>query len=91
MDLKDLSCFSIFTQVEPSLVPRLLPDFISQPWRKINSPQLLDKIWEWPGNKTRLNFGKDTYILQAFSALEAGLPIKLGRRVTKILSLRHNR
>ena len=33
-----------------SLVPRPLPDFISQPWRKIDfSPRLRDKIWEWPG------------------------------------------
>ena len=36
-----------------SLIPWPLPDFISQPWRKIGfSPQLRDKIWEWPGNKT---------------------------------------
>ena len=37
-----------------SLVPRLPPDFIPQPWKKIStnfSPQLWDKIWEWPGNK----------------------------------------
>ena len=27
-----------------SLVPRPLPDFISQPW-------LRDKIWEWPGDE----------------------------------------
>ena len=27
---------------------RPLPDFISQPWRKLGSPQLQDKIWEWP-------------------------------------------
>ena len=33
-----------------SLVPRPLPDFISQLWRKIVfSPQLWDKTWEWPG------------------------------------------
>ena len=35
----------------PSLLPRPLPDFISQLWR--NSPQLGDKIWEWPGNEAR--------------------------------------
>ena len=35
-----------------SLVPRPLPDFISQPWRKVDfSPQLRDKIWEWPGDE----------------------------------------
>ena len=28
-----------------SLIPRPLPDFISQPW-------LRDKIWEWPGDET---------------------------------------
>ena len=32
-----------------SLVPRPLPDFISQPWRK----KLRDKIWEWPGDEAR--------------------------------------
>ena len=31
-----------------SLVPRPLPDFISQPWRK---KWLRDKIWEWPGDE----------------------------------------
>ena len=31
-----------------SLVPRPLPDFISQPWRKVG---LRDKIWEWPGDE----------------------------------------
>ena len=36
-----------------SLVPRPLQDFISQPWRKIGSPQLQDKIWEWPGDEAR--------------------------------------
>ena len=34
-----------------SLVPRPLPDFISQLWRKIDFPPLQDKIWEWPGNE----------------------------------------
>ena len=35
-----------------SLLPRPLPDFISQPWRKTDfSLQLRDKIWEWPGNE----------------------------------------
>ena len=29
-----------------SLVPRPLPDFISQPWR--------NKIWEWPGDKASM-------------------------------------
>ena len=33
---------------EASLVPRLLPDFISQPGF---SPRLRDKIWEWPGDE----------------------------------------
>ena len=32
-----------------SLVPRPLPDFISQPWRKI-------KIWEWPGDEARTTY-----------------------------------
>ena len=41
----------ILTWVCCSLVPRPLLDFISQPCR--NSPQLRDKIWEWPGNETR--------------------------------------
>ena len=31
-----------------SLVPRPLPDFILQPWRKI-------KIWEWPGDEAKLS------------------------------------
>ena len=31
-----------------SLVPRPLPDFISQP------PRLWDKIWEWPGDEARV-------------------------------------
>ena len=35
-----------------SLVPRPLPDFILQLWRNPNfSPQLGDKMWEWPGNE----------------------------------------
>ena len=52
-----------------SLVPMPLPDFISEPWRKIGkkilshsrgekspnfSPQLRDKIWEWPGDEATL-------------------------------------
>ena len=32
-----------------SLVPRPLPDCISQPWRFF--PRLRDKIWEWPGDE----------------------------------------
>ena len=37
-----------------SLVPRPLPDYISQPWRKIDfSPWLRDIIWEWPGDEAR--------------------------------------
>ena len=35
------------THPDPSLVPRPLSDFISQPWRK----KLRDKIWEWPEDK----------------------------------------
>ena len=35
-------------------VPRPLPDFISQPWRKIG---LRDKIWEWPGYEAKSNSG----------------------------------
>ena len=48
-------------------VPRPLPDFISQPWRKIGRRPgikttsrtgngglgLQDKIWEWPGDEAR--------------------------------------
>ena len=34
--------------MQSSLVPRPLPDFISQLWR-----QLRDKIWEWPGDEGR--------------------------------------
>ena len=36
-----------------SLVPRPLPDFISQLWRK----RLQNKIWEWPGKKAREGLG----------------------------------
>ena len=32
--------------------PRPLPDFISQPWRKLHV-RLRDKIWEWPGDEAR--------------------------------------
>ena len=45
-----------------SLVPRPLPDFISQLWRKMR-----DKIWEWPGDEATL------LILFAWSCLEYGL------------------
>ena len=35
-----------------SLIPRPLPDFILQLWRKTDfSPQLRDKIQEWPGDE----------------------------------------
>ena len=35
-----------------SLVPRPLPDFILQPWRKIDfSPWLRDNVWEWPADE----------------------------------------
>ena len=35
-----------------NLIPRPLPHFITQPWRKIGfSPLLQDKIWEWPGDE----------------------------------------
>ena len=37
-----IACTSYNTGVNYSLVPRPLPDFISQ---------LRDKIWEWPGNE----------------------------------------
>ena len=42
-----------YTHCIASLVPGPLPDVISQPWRKKDdfSPQLRDKIWEWPGNE----------------------------------------
>ena len=36
-----------------SLVPRPLPDFISQ------LPRLRDKIWEWPGNEARETYEVD--------------------------------
>ena len=46
-----------------SLVPRPLPDFISQPWKSIGSrpspafsPQLRHKIWEWLGDEARCLF-----------------------------------
>ena len=43
------------TIVKHSLIPRP-PDFILQLWRKLGfSPQLRDKIWEWPGNKAKSN------------------------------------
>ena len=38
----------------PSLIPRPLPDFISQPWRKINFLHGC-KIKSWSGLGTRLN------------------------------------
>ena len=37
-----------------SLVPRPLPDFISQP---IFFQRLRDKIWEWPGDEARVGPG----------------------------------
>ena len=41
--------------VKVSLVPRPLPDFISQLWRKLSfSPWLKDKIWEWPGKEVKV-------------------------------------
>ena len=43
-----------FKCLSGSLVSRPLPDFISQLWGKKKnefSPQLRDKIWEWPGNE----------------------------------------
>ena len=41
-----------------SVVPRPLPGFILQPWRKIGgrfdfSPWVRDTIWEWPGRTRR--------------------------------------
>ena len=50
---KSLPSYTYTDKREPlSLVPRPRPDFISQPWRKINfSPRLRDKIWEWPGDE----------------------------------------
>ena len=40
-----------------SLIPRPLPDFISQMWRKPGfSPQLWDNIW-WPGNEALFVYG----------------------------------
>ena len=33
-------------QSPTSLVPRPLPDFLLQPWRKSLCPQLPDKIWK---------------------------------------------
>ena len=44
--------------VAASLISRPLPDFISQLRRNDCSPQLRDKIWEWPGNEARLLLGK---------------------------------
>ena len=35
-------CMQVAQWLMVSLVPRPLPDFISQPW---------DKIWEWPGDE----------------------------------------
>ena len=35
-----------------SLVPRPLPDFISQPWRKIVA-------WEWPGDEANILYVRD--------------------------------
>ena len=44
---------------ECSLVPRPLPDFILQLWRKTDfSPQLRGKMWEWPGNEATLSVGQ---------------------------------
>ena len=38
-----------------SFVPRSLPEFTSQLWRKLwfSVSQLQDKIWEWPGNEAK--------------------------------------
>ena len=58
-----IACTSYNTGVNYSLVPRPLPDFISQLWRKLRfyltavektqvfSTAARDKIWEWPGNE----------------------------------------
>ena len=47
--------FSFYRQVliSVSLVPRPLPDFISQ-----KMPRLLDKIWEWAGGEARFLYVK---------------------------------
>ena len=42
--------------VRTSLVPRLLPDFISQLWRNIGFLRSCEiKSWEWPGMRLGMN------------------------------------
>ena len=66
-----------------SLVPRPLPDFISQPWRKIG---LQDKIWEWPGDEARclLPHASFSHFLRACSIVWLVQPVstlqKMGKR-----------
>ena len=46
-----------------SLVPRPLPDFMSPPSKKIGSPQLQDKISEWPWDETSHQLRSQTQAL----------------------------
>ena len=49
-----------------SLVPGPLPDFISPPLRKISSPWLQDKIWEWPWDETVTAYAPDEEMMKTF-------------------------
>ena len=51
MSVPALHLCASLAQPKTIFVPRPLPDFISQLWGKIISPQLQDKIWEWHGNE----------------------------------------
>ena len=49
-----------------SLVSRPLPDFISPPSRKIGSPRLQDKIWEWPWDEAVTAYAPDEDMIKTF-------------------------
>ena len=48
---RQYACVRCIMCMQISLVPRPLPDFISQPWRKISTAAQRGKIWEWPGDE----------------------------------------
>ena len=60
-----------------SLVPRPLPDFIPM------SPQLRDKIWEWPGDEASMYYHVLLYLmLQATASFQVCLkPVCTGHVV----------
>ena len=48
------------------LVPKPLPDCISQSWR---TPQLWDSIWEWPENEARISIPENGIICVALHCM----------------------